>query len=247
MRGCALVVPAYLAATAGSQALAGQVNQFLVSHSATYVQAGTRQAAQTTSGSGFASSVNQWIAQSFTTTSSQTTTGYVVVTASVGGSPSPWVFSIQASSSGTPSGAPLASTPLPAEFVPASAGPVTVILPVSGLSPSVTYWLVAEATGAGTDFFEWSTSNQVSGAATSPDGSSWTPHSFGMLYQVWDASLVPPLTGIWEDSGARWTSFGYTGSLLTSVKEFTTGQTPAGYTESARALTYSGGLLTGIA
>lgn len=218
-----------------------------MSHSATYVQAGTRQAAQTTSGSGFASSVNQWIAQSFTTAASQTAMGYVVVTAFAAGSPAPWTFSIQPSSSGAPSGTVLAQTPVPYQFVPASAGPVTVILPVSGLSPSVTYWLVAEATGDVSDYFEWGKSNQSSGASTAPDGATWTAQPFGMLYQVYDASQVPPLTGIWEDAGARWSLLTYSASgLLTGVKEYTSGQTPAGYAESSRALSYSSGQLTGV-
>jgi hypothetical protein len=227
--------------------LAGQVNQYLVSHAATFVQAGTRQAAQTTVGSGFASSVNQWIAQSFTTSASQTATGYVTVTASATGTPPPWTFSIQASSSGTPSGAPLVSAPVPHEFVPSPSGLVTVILPVSGLSPSVTYWIVASSSGDVSDNFAWYKSNQVSGAATSTDGSSWSPQSFGMLYQVFDGSLTPPLTGVWEDSGARWTLYGYSSNRVSSVREFTTGQTAGGYAASVRGLSYSGGLLTGVA
>lgn len=240
-------MPTWFAATPGQLPLAGQVNQFLVSHAAAFVQAGTRQAAQTTAGSGTVSSVSQWIAQSFTTSAAQTATGYVVVTASAAGTPVPWVVSIEASSSGTPSGAPLASTPVPYQFVPATAGAVTVILPVSGLSPSTTYWLVAAAAGDTGDFFAWSKSNASSGAATSVDGSSWSPQSYGMLYQVYDNSLTPPLTGIWEDSGARWTSYGYTSGRVSSVSEFTLGQTAAGYVASVRTLSYSGTQLTGAA
>lgn len=242
-----MVAPSWLAATSGQQTLAGQVNQFLTTHSATFVQAGAQRAAQTTAGSGSVSSATQWIAQSFTTSASQTSTGYVIVTASVSGTPSPWTFSIQASSSGTPSGAPLASTPLPREFVPATAGLAAAVLPVSGLSPNVTYWIVAAATGDVGDFFTWSKSNAGSGAALSVDGSSWSPQSFGMLYQVWDGSPTPPLIGIWEDSGARWTLCKYVSGRVSSVSEFTAGQTAGGYTASVRALSYSGTLLTSVA
>ena len=223
------------------------MNQFLTSHSAAFVQAGTRQAAQTTAGSGFASSPNLWIAQSFTTSAGQTATGYVVLTASVAGTPVPWSISIEASSSGTPSGAPLASTPVPYQFVPATSGLVTVILPVSGLTASTTYWLVAAAAGDVSDYFEWYKSSATSGAATSVDGSSWSPQAFGMLYQVYDNSLTPPWTGIWEDGGARWTSYGYSSGRVSAVSEFTSGQTPAGYVASVRSLSYSGSLLTGVA
>ena len=242
-----MVVPTWQAAVPGSPALAGQVNQFLVSHAATFVQAGTRQASNTTVGSGFASSVSQWIAQSFTTASTQTATGYITVVATATGSPPPWTFSIQASSAGTPSGAPLASTPVPHEFIPSPSGLVTVILPVSGLSPSTTYWIVAAASGDASDNFSWYKSTASSGAATSTDGSSWSPQAYGMIYQVYDGSLTPPLTGIWEDSGARWTLYGYNSGRVSSVSEFTAGQSAPGYVASVRALSYSGTQLTGAA
>lgn len=243
-----LTTPTWLAATAGSRPLAGQVNQFLVSHATTYVWSGTLRANQVTAGSGSASSVNQYIAQSFTTASGQTATGYVLVSASVAGTPPPWTFSIQASASGAPSGTPLASTPVPHEFVPATAGGVAVILPVSGLTASATYWLVASPAGGHASAFTWTGSNQSSGCSLSPDGVTWAPQPFGMVYAVYDATPLPPLAGTWEDSGARWSVCAYASvpGKLATVSEFTTGQ-DGGYAASSRALSYSGALLTGVA
>lgn len=242
-----MTVPTWLAATPGATPLASQVNQFLVSHAATYVYSGALKADEGTVGSGFTGSAGQWVAQSFTTAPGQAGTGYVIITASVTGTPVPWTFSVQASVSGAPSGTALASTPVPHEFVSATAEGVGIVLPVSGLTASATYWLVAAPAGDVSDYFDWAKSNQSSGASISTDGSTWTSQSYGLTYSWYDNSPVPPLAGIWEDAGARWTAYVNAGGLLTQVQEFTAGQTPAGYVASTRDLTYSGSLLTGMA
>jgi hypothetical protein len=88
----------------------------------------------------------------------------------------------------------------------------------------------------------------VSGASYSATGTSWTAAAYGLTYQVYDQSAVPPLTATWEDSGARWTSLGYNGSgQLAALGEYTAGQAANGYTASDRALSYSGSRLTGVA
>ncbi len=240
--------PAWLGATAGYNAYAGQVNQFLGAHAVTYVYAGVEQASEATAGSGGVNSDGLWIAQSFATASGQTTTGYVTVTAKVTGTPAPLSVSIQATSSGAPSGTALVSTSLPKEFLTGSAAAVSVMLPVTGLTASTTYWIVANAVGDASDYFTWSKSNQTSGASTSTNGTAWTAQAYGLLYAVYDATPAEPLAGTWEDSGARWTSLAYNaGGQLTAIGEYTAGQSAAGYTASARALAYSAGLLTGVA
>lgn len=240
--------PSWLAATAGFAPLAGQVNQFLATHAITYVWTGAQQAAQSTAGSGGTNSNSLWIAQSFATAGGQTTTGYVVVTAAVTGSPAPWTFSIQANSSGAPSGTALTSAAVPKEFLSGSPAAQAVMLPVTGLTASTTYWIVAQAVGDVSDFFTWSKSNQVSGASTSANGTTWAAQSYGLLHKVFDAATVTPLAGVWEDSGARWTALASNGSgQLTGIEEYTAGQAANGYAASARTLTYANGLLTGVA
>jgi hypothetical protein len=136
---------------------------------------------------------------------------------------------------------------VPPGFAGTSAGAVTVLLPAAGLAASTQYWIAAAAQGDTSDHFTWAKSNQSSGAATSPDGVTWTAQSYGLLYKVYDGSLLPPLTGIYEDGGARTTVYLYSGGLVAGIKEFTVGQTASGYAASARALSYSDGQLTGAA
>jgi hypothetical protein len=243
-----VTAPAWLAATTGYEGLAGQVNQFLATHAITYVYTGAEQSSEMTAGSGGVSSDSLWLAQSFTTASGQTTAGYVQVNADYTGTPaSPWVFSIQANSSGAPSGTPLVSTALPKEFLGTSPGTVSVFLPVTGLTASTEYWIVAAPAGDASDYFSWSKSNQSSGASTSSNGTSWTAQSYGLMYAVWDQTVVTPLLGTWEDSGARWVHWSYSSGLVSSIKEYTAGQAANGYTASVRSLTYTDGLLTGVA
>jgi hypothetical protein len=238
--------PAWSAATAGFSGLAGQVNQFLTTHAATCVYTGNQTAAQATAGAGGVNSNGLWIAQSFATAAGQTTTGYVVVTADFTGTPGPWTVSIQASSAGAPSGTPLVSAVVPKEFLSGSPAAQPVMLPVTGLTASATYWIVAQAAGDVSNYFTWSKSNQVSGASTSPAGSVWTAQAYGLLYKVFDGNPVQPLAGTWEDSGARWTVLSYTAGQLTMIEEYTAGQAANGYTASARTLSYNGGTLTGV-
>jgi hypothetical protein len=242
-----LPVPSWQAPTAGFSALAGQVNQFLGTHAVTYVPTGVKQAAQGTAGSGLVTSNGLWIAQSFATASGQTAIGYVQVTMQVAGSPSPLSVSIQASAAGAPSGTALVQSPLPKEFLGGFPASVSVMLPVTGLTASTTYWIVTAAQGDVSDFFAWSKSNQVTGASTSTNGTAWTAQAYGLLYAVWDQSAVQPLAGTWEDSGARWTALSYTAGQVTGLNEYTAGQSANGYAASSRALSYSGGALAGVA
>lgn len=228
--------------------MAGHVNQLLTTHQVSYVYAGALASQQATAGVGSVATNGLYVAQAFTTASAQTTVGYIVLTVSFTGSPTPLGVSLQATSGSGPSGTALASAWLPSDFASSSPGAVTVLLPVTGLASSTQYWVVAAATGDGSDFFSWSKSNQSSGAATSPDGVSWTGQSYGLLFQVWDGTTAGGLTGVYEDSGARTTVYSYTGGgLVSRVQEFTLGQTASGYSASARTLSYSGSLMAGAA
>jgi hypothetical protein len=236
--------PAWLGATSGQPGQAGQVNQFLAAHAVTYLYTGATVAAQTTLGSGSVTTNGLWLAQSFTTSAS-TATGQVVPYLAVTGTPAPATISLYTNSGGAPSTL-LAATAFPKEFATGTPAAIRIPLP-SAVTASTTYWIVAQADGDVSDYFSWSKSNQVTGAATSPDGVTWTAQAYGFYFQVLDQSPVMPLSATWEDSGARWTSYTWAAGQLTGVEEYTAGQTPAGYTAGKRTLTYSGGLLAKVA
>lgn len=251
------VTPTWQAPTTGQQANAGAVNQLLATHAITYVYTGSLQASVITDASAHQSGNGLWLAQRFTMGASQTTTGRVVCGigsfTSSGASLGVATLSLQADSAGAPSGTALSSTTVYTEYAYAASSHgvasalVSYPLPATGLTASGTYWLVLSAAGSGGNHYTWEESTAGTGASTSTNGTSWTAQAFGFRYQVYDASAVAPLLGTWEDSGARWSAMAYTSGELTSLYEFTTGQTAAGYMSSARTLTYSSGLLTGVA
>ena len=236
--------------------MAGHVNQLLGSHEASIVYQGTQTAAQTTNGATTTSTNGLWLAQSFTTAVGQTMVGAVTVslttTTTTGALLPTTTVSIYADSAGAPSGSPLVSTTLTAEYAYAASGGVTttrilIPLPVIGLTAGTTYWIVATAAGNVSDSYTWHRSDQVSGASTSPDGTTWTAQGYGFTFTVTDLSATSSQVATWEDGGARWTATTYTGAdVISSYAEYTAGQTAAGYLQSYRTFTYSGGLLTGV-
>jgi hypothetical protein len=242
-RGGALAVPVWQAPVPGLPALAGSINQLLGTHPTTFLYEGILTSSVTTGTTGIASN-GLWLAQRFTTGASQSAVGYVTFPSGVTGSPAPWTVSLQADAGGQPSGTPLASVQFPKEL---AASEVTALLPCA-VTASAQYWIVAQAAGDSSDYYAWGKSTAASGCVTAPDGRTWTAQAFGLRYSVYDQSPAGPLIGIAEDGGARYTLLGWTGSYgPTAVQEFTVGQTASGYAESARSLSYSGGLLTGIA
>lgn len=247
----------WLGATAGAGILptAAQQQAFLGIHKAQLLYAGTQQAGQTTNGATSTSTNNLWLAQSFTTGGAQTAVGYVIVpvttTSTSGSSLAATTLSLYASSAGAPTGAPLVSTTLTAEYANlASGGTATnrliYPLPVTGLTTATTYWLVLHST-ASTGSYTWFRSNQVSGASTSTNGTTWSAQSYGLVFQVFDQAASGLLTAVWEDSGARWQALTYsTVGELASVGQYTVAQS-AGYVQGYRAMSYSNGLLSGVA
>lgn len=237
--------PAWIAATSGQAPLAAHVDQFLVSHASTYLYTGTQQGGQTTLGSGSTASNGLYMAQQFTAGSSFSL-GRIVLYLALTGAPATTAVSIQTSSGGAPSGTVLVSTTLPPAMVPASAATVSIPVPCS-LTSGTGYWIVVTAAGDASDFYAWSKSNQVSGASTSTNGTSWTGQGYGFYYSYWDQSAVLPLVHDYDDAGARWTTWAWSGGLPTSLQEWTAGQTASGYLSSSRTLSYSGGELVSVA
>lgn len=239
-------IPSWLGATSGQAAQAGQVNQFLGAHAATFLYAATLRAQAATAGSGSFGSNGQWLAQSFTTASGQTSVGRVVLTLAVTGSPAPTAISIYASSGGLPTGSALVSTNLPLEFVAGTASAVSIPVPCT-VTASTQYWIVMNSVGSTGNQFSWSVNNVGSGAAVSFNGTTWSTQTFGLMYQMYDQTATGALTHTWEDSGARWTGAGYSAAnQLTNLREYTAAQA-SGYVEANRTLTYSGTSLIGVA
>lgn len=243
--------PTWQAATAGQAPLAAHVNQLLATHSTQVLYTGTVQSSQTTTGSGNTTSNGLWMAQSFTTGASQTALGYItarlVPNTSLGANLGPLTVGIYANSAGAPTGSALISTVATAEY--GSPGPLDlpIPLPITGLTPSTTYWIVTQPDGNVTFNFHWNRSNQASGASTSTNGTTWTAQTYGFMYQVFDQSIVAPEVFTWEDSGARWTWSGYdTMGHRIFYAEYTAGQTSSGYLQSFRELNYTSNLVSGV-
>lgn len=246
------------APTSGQPPRAAHVNQLLGPHALTMLYAGAQQGFQAGTGPAGQRTDTQWLAQSFTTAFLQTTIGYVSLpitstTATSGSQLPPLTLSLYASSGTAPTGSPLVSTTITAEYANVLAGgvPTTNLvfpLPITGLPTATQFWLVTNMVGSSSFHYTWYESDQAGGASTSTNGTSWTAQSYGLLYSVYDQTPTGMPTCTWEDAGARWTSTGYTATgAIAYYAEYTAGQTGAGYVQSARNFAYSGGLLTAVA
>lgn len=242
-----MATPAWKGASSGSAPLAGQINQFLGAHAATFVYTGAEKDNQSTAGSGAVNSNSLWIAQSFTAGSTYTS-GRVVLTLAATGTPAPWSLSVQSTTAGAPSGTVVGGpVSLPPGFVSGSAAAVSIPLQAA-LSSGVEYWIVAAAAGDVSDFFAWSKSNQASGASTSTNGTTWTAQTYGLLFQAWDNTSVPPLVHTLEDSAARWTTWAFNAQGTPSkLSEYTVSQAANDYVQSVRSFTYTNGLPASVA
>lgn len=240
-------IPSWLGATSGQGTQAGQVNQFLGAHAVTFLYQGTAQSSQTTAGSGTVGSFGQYVAQSFTTGSSQTAIGYVTTVESTTATlpTSTLQVSIYASSGGAPTGSPLITVTASQEYV--RFAPISVAFPVPlTVTPSTTYFIVTAPSGqSGTQDFTWAKSNQTSGAYLSTNGTTWSSQTYGLQYGVYDQSATGPLTATWEDAGARWIWLGYSSSLINKLAEYTVAQN-SGYIQADRTLAYSGTSLVSV-
>lgn len=251
-------VPNWLGATAGQPPLATQVNQLLGPHSVAYLYAAVLAASVTTMGAATTGTNGLYLAQSFTTGVSQTAVGYVAApistTATSGSALQPTTLGLYANSAGAPSGSALVSTTVTAEYANLSTGGSSNVftvfpLPATGLSPSTTYWLVLAAAGtSSSNQYTWFRSASASGVSTSTNGSTWTAQAYGFRYSVYDQTSSGLLTASWEDSGARWTANTYNANgAESSYAEYTVAQGSNQYVQSFRSLSYTGGILTGVA
>lgn len=246
-------IPAYQAATAGRSAQAGHVSQFLAAHTSTFVYSGGTAISSQATGTGvYSDTLSQWLTQKITTGVSQTTIGNVQLQLStIGGSPTlPLIPALQvglyADAAGLPSGPLLASATVAGTYVYSSPFWVTVPLAVSGLSAGAPYHLVVTMVGSAGHYYAWQRSNQVTGAASSPDGVTWTNQTYGLMYEVFDQSGTGLLQVISDDGGAHIQTFTYDSlNRISQIAEFTTAQDGTTI-QSSGTLSYSNGLMTGV-
>lgn len=241
-----MATPAWIGATTAQPPLANQVDQFMGTHAATFVYTGASFSSQTTVGSGTVQSNSLWIAQSFTTGASTTTCGRIAPVFAVTGGPTPLTVQIRTNSAGAPSATVLVTTVIPPGWGNAGAAAQSIPLPVTGLTPSTTYWLVTQPAGDVSNFYAFSKSNQTSGVSTSSNGTSWAAQTFGIEYTAFDQSIVLPLVHTWEDSDARITEAFTSGSNLSALEEYTVAQGTNQFVYSFRTYTFSNGLLSTI-
>lgn len=250
--------PTWQAPTSGQPPLADHINQLLGAHTASIVYNGVQTDGHTTSAGTTVSTNGLWLAQSFVTAVGQTSIGHIsfslTTTTTTGSLLSPTTLTINTNNAGAPSTTVLITVPVTAEYAyNASGGGVSTTrinfpVPVSGLTPSTTYWIVVAAAGNVSNNYTIHQSNQVSGASTSPDGITWTAQAYGFTYTVRDQTVAGIPMETWEDNGARWTVALYdTSSRITQYHEYTAGQTAAGYIQSDRTISYSTWLPTSIA
>lgn len=241
-----MAAPVWLGAASGSTPAAAQANQLLFAHSIIMLYQGVQQDAQTTAGTGTAStSGGTYLAQHFTTGASQTSLGYATAYILGGTTGFPLSMSVYASAAGAPTGSPLITVQASSEYI--GFGPTLLVFPLPlTVTASTVYFLVAAPPASGA--YTWTKSNQVSGAYTSTNGTTWTAQAYGLEYQIYDQTVTGPLTAIWEDGGARWSwlNINAVSGQLTQLSEYTVAQA-SGYVQSDRNLSYSGTLLTGVA
>lgn len=242
-----MATPSWLAATAGQPPKANQVNQFIGTHASTFIYAGNQQNADLSTGAGSVPSNGQYNAQKFTTPAAYTT-GRMALNAAVTGTPPPITYTIQSDAAGAPSGVVLASVTIPSQWYSGTLTGSSIPIPGGVLANATQYWIVTSAVGDASNFFSFGKSVAASGSSTSPNGTAWTTQAYGLFYFVGDLTVTGPLAHLWEDGGLRWNTFGRNSNTqVTTLKEYTVGQTNTGYLQSTRTLTYNGaGDLTGV-
>jgi hypothetical protein len=251
------VTPTWQAATSGQKANAGHINQFLGQHKATFVYQGQLRSSQTTGTGVYTDTLNQWMTQTITTASTQTSISYVQLQIStIGGSPTtplinPLTVSLYTDAGGVPTGSALASVNVASTTVYSSPFWLTVPLAATGLTANGTYNLVVTRVGTAGHYYVMQQSNQATGAATSPDGVTWTLQPYGFIYQVFDTSSTSPtgnkILQIYEDGGARVTQFAYNSNgTISQITEYVAAQTSSTALQQSRNFTYTNGFITGV-
>lgn len=245
-----MAVPTFHSVSQNSTFSAGDVNQLLGTHAVSYLNQG----AETATGIAATGTLNtntgaaaQYITQPFTTIGGQTTISRVEFLVALGGTGADTTIGIYANSGGNPTGAALFSITFPLDFAPTVAAYISVPC-IATVTASTIFHLVISGTASTSNFLKFSDGTTVGSAAkTSPTGvgGTWTTAGKQLCYNIFN-STDGVLRNTYEDAGARWTGFDYNQSgssntTISAIREYT------GALRSVRALSYTGGILTGIA
>lgn len=245
-------VPTMLAQSPGWPTNAGAVGQFLGAHNAFLMYSGAVVQTSQATGSGvYQPTASQWLSQTITTGSSQTVLGSIGLQLSaVGGSPTlalipPVTVGLYADLGGVPTGSALATATVSCQYVYSS--PFWLQVPFgAAVTASTTYNVVVSPVGSSSHYYVWQQSNQSQGAATAPDGVTWTTQAYGLMYEVFDATSTGQLLAISEDGGQLVTQFTYTSlGQIATVTQYAATQSSSSITSSG-TLSYTNGLLTGV-
>lgn len=249
-----MAVPAWQAPVTGYQGNAGQVNQFLGAHPATFVYPGGAVLVPSGSGSGvYQSTAGQYLAQQFTAPVTAATSAQVQISA-VGGSPTlplipPLVTGIYAdgTAAGTPgpAGSVLAAATLAGGYIYSSPFWVSAYPGLSALTAGSVYWLVTSPAGTGGHYYTWQEALSGTPAMTSPDGLIWTALASPLMLELTGAGTGTQPQAIVEDDGARVTTLTWSSGQPTGITEQVAAQDGTTLTQS-RSLTYTSGFLTGV-
>jgi len=241
-----------MAATVNKRGDAGLINQFLVNHTAQYSwSAGVVVDSQQTGAGTYIDSLNQWLSQTTTTGSSQTTIGSISLQVSAfGGSPTLTLIpaltvSLYADAAGVPTGSALASATVASTYV--YSAPFWVSIPLTAtVTPSTVYHYVIAITGTAGHYYLIQKSNQLTGCATSPDGSTWTTQNFGLMYRTYDGTSGGLLKSVSEDNGNLLVNYTYNSlNQITGYTQYTLAQDGT-FLQTSGTITYTNGLPTGV-
>jgi hypothetical protein len=246
-------IPTWQAAAVGYGENSGLVGQFLGAHNSVWLYSGAQVVSQQAIGTGvFQSTQSLWLSQQITTGAGQTSIPSVGLQLStVGGSPTsnlipPITLGLYADSGGVPAGPALAKVTVSCMYVYGQ--PFWAVFPLgaSGLTAGTVYHLVTNLVGTAGHYYAWQQSTAGTGAATSPDGTTWTGQPFGLMYQVYGPGGTGLLQTITEDNGAQLTTLSYDSlNRLTGIQVSVLGQ-DGNFITSSGTLAWSNGLVTGV-
>jgi len=220
--------PNWTAATPGQATLAGQINQFLVPHSSTFIYTGSAVNVNVPIGTTQDSLVtNNALAYRFFSSSSQTISR-VVLGLVITNSGSDVLLTLQGDSGAGPNGTVLASCYIPAEWLSTSNA---AIYPNTGfplsytLSGSTYYNIVLQTVNqnsTSSNATSWIRANSVvlTGAYTQNASGTWTPQTYGYTVGLYGGTSGA-LQLVSDDSQSKMTGYTYNGSSqITMIKEW---------------------------
>lgn len=199
--------PTYSAAVSGQVAQAGQVNQSLGLHAQSIINTGTLEvgvAGASSSPGTTWSLATQWLDQPFTMPSALDTIDRIEIALQCLGTGADITATLQADSSGVPSGTALATVTIPKEFVPTNrARMVSLPLQASGLKMSGVYHLVLQMGGtSGNTLVAPQGGSGLGTLQTSTNGTAWTAQTGVQLIAGIYQGDAPPVRNVRESSTA---------------------------------------------